>query len=102
MGKLTANPRRFFGAFCSVVNMLSEEKGAAPPLLITPIRRLEEGSGCTRADTGTGAALRLCWTWRSAAAKYARVCTCTRRMLWVLYVDLNLQLLDSIFSFTVI
>lgn len=49
MGKLTANPRRFFGAFCSVVNMLSEEKGAAPQLLITQIRRLEERTDWTHA-----------------------------------------------------
>lgn len=27
MGKMTANPTRFFGAFCSVVNMLSETDG---------------------------------------------------------------------------
>lgn len=49
MGKLTANPRRFFGAFLSVVNTLSEEKGAAPQLLITPRRRLEKSSDCTHA-----------------------------------------------------
>lgn len=57
MGKLTANPRRFFGAFC-VVNMLSEERetGAAPQPLITPRRRFEEASACAHALTAAGAA----------------------------------------------
>lgn len=51
MGNLTANPRRFFGAFCSVVNMLSEADGRCATA--TDSRNMErlEGSDC--ADTET-------------------------------------------------
>lgn len=51
MGNLTANPRRFFGAFCSVVNTLSGRDGRCATA--TDSRNMErlEGSHCTDTDT---------------------------------------------------
>lgn len=59
MGNLTANPRRFFGAFCSVVNMLSETDGRCAAATDSRNMKRLEGSDCADTDTlqeaGTGA-----------------------------------------------
>lgn len=89
MGNLTANPRRFFGAFCSVVNMLSETDGRCATATDSRNMTRLEGSDCADTDTlqeaGTGVSNWL-HIWRAIKKlKYKTVsntCECACVRVW--------------------
>lgn len=94
MGNLTANPRRFFGAFCSVVNMLSETDGRCATATDSRNMKRLEGSDCTDTDTlqeaCTPAVLNWQHIWRHNKAKIQHMCVCVCQTDFMKYTVFNI------------